>query len=132
MNQLKKKHQEAKSLLQRPGINGVFLDLVDAVRRHRVVPFVGAGLSKHMDLPTWREALEELRERLLPKDGALKTQLSAALSPGGRESCQKTIYLRLTLIFGLDSKYRFLRDPWPYCRKLASGCVVDDELRCSH
>jgi len=35
---LEEEHREAKSLLQMPGVNGIFHDLVDAVRRHRVVP----------------------------------------------------------------------------------------------
>jgi hypothetical protein len=121
---VEEEHREAKSLLQTPGINGVFQDLVDAVRRHRVVPFVGAGLSKHMDLPTWREALDELRERLLPKDEDLKTQLAAALYLPAAEALVKEDSPAVNAYIRSRFKVSILKGPVALLPKLASGCVV--------
>lgn len=42
----------------------VLLDLVDAIRRGRVAPFVGAGLSRPCGYPMWGEALNKMAERL--------------------------------------------------------------------
>ena len=39
-------------------------DLVNAAKRQRIVPFVGAGLSKPMNMPLWGEALKTLHRRL--------------------------------------------------------------------
>ena len=104
---MEEEHREAKSLLRVPSINGIFQDLVDAVRRHRVVPFVGAGLSKPMDLPTWREALEELRQKLLPTDAALEAQVAAGLYLEAAETLVKHDPTAVNAYFVLALKFRF-------------------------
>jgi len=39
-------------------------DLVDAVRRRQVILFVGAGVSRHLGLPSWGELVSEMAKQL--------------------------------------------------------------------
>ena len=57
-------HQDALMLIRNNGHAAPFRHLVDAVTRQRIVPFVGAGLSKPMNMPLWGEALKTLYRRL--------------------------------------------------------------------
>lgn len=42
----------------------VFTDLVQSIKRKRIAPFVGAGLSSSLGFPTWGNALKEIINRL--------------------------------------------------------------------
>jgi hypothetical protein len=121
---VEEEHREAKNLLQKPGINGIFQDLVDAVRRHRIVPFVGAGLSKPMDLPTWREALDDLREKLLPKDVKLKAQIAAGQYLEAAETLVNQDPTAVNAYIRSRFKVLVLKGPIDQLPKLATGCVV--------
>jgi len=48
----------------------VFSDLVHAIARSRIAPFVGAGMAKATGLPLWGEALEEIHARITSADSA--------------------------------------------------------------
>lgn len=63
------KHEEVIELIRAHGLIGPFQDLLDAVDRGRVVPFIGAGMTKPMDMPLWGEALKQLLARLPAADG---------------------------------------------------------------
>jgi hypothetical protein len=121
---VEEEHREAKSLLRAPSINGIFQDLVDAVRRHRVVPFVGAGLSKPMDLPTWREALDELRQKLLPGDAASEAQVAAGLYLEAAETLVKHDPTAVNAYIRSRFKVSVLKGPVALLPRLANGCVV--------
>ena len=58
------KHKEVIELIRGHGRETPFQDLLTAVERGRVVPFIGAGLSKPMGMPLWAEALRQLLPRL--------------------------------------------------------------------
>lgn len=59
-------HEAAIKLIVSNKQQAYFAELVTAVRRRRVVPFVGAGLSAAapMNMPLWGEALERIKERI--------------------------------------------------------------------
>ena len=57
-------HLDAITLIRNNGHSAPFRDLIDAVKRQRIVPFVGAGLSQPMNMPLWGEALKTLHRRL--------------------------------------------------------------------
>ena len=77
-----------------------------------------------MDLPTWREALGELQERLLPKDEDLKTQLSAALYLQAAETLVKQDSPAVNAYIRSRFKVSILKGPVALLPKLAYGCVV--------
>lgn len=57
-------HEAATVFIKNSDQQAVFLDLVDAIRRGRIAPFVGAGLSKPCGYPMWGEALRKIAQRL--------------------------------------------------------------------
>ncbi|CAK2831389.1 SIR2-like domain-containing protein [Vibrio crassostreae] len=57
---LEEKHKEAKLFLKQSNQFSVFLDLVDALKRQRIAPFIGAGASQPAGYLGWGAALEQL------------------------------------------------------------------------
>lgn len=57
-------HTETIEYLTKTDQKAVFLDLVDAIRKKRVAPFVGAGLSQPSGFPLWGEAIKLLVVKL--------------------------------------------------------------------
>jgi hypothetical protein len=57
-------HEIATGFIKRSDQVPVFLDLIDAVRKGRMAPFVGAGLSKPCGYPMWSEALRKIAQKL--------------------------------------------------------------------
>ncbi|MFM5133147.1 SIR2 family protein [Aeromonas rivipollensis] len=61
---LEEKHQAVVDFLKQSEQFPSFLDLVDAIRRQRVAPFVGAGISFGVGYPLWGKALERLATQI--------------------------------------------------------------------
>jgi len=64
-------HRDAVELIEQSHQVPIFCDLVAAIRRHRIVPFVGAGLSQSCKtkdgtpaFPLWGKALSDLASRI--------------------------------------------------------------------
>lgn len=57
-------HQEISEYLKESEQINVFLSLVEAIKRKRVAPFIGAGLSKPCNFPLWGEAIKKLITKL--------------------------------------------------------------------
>jgi hypothetical protein len=57
-------HQEAIDLLRAKEQQSVFQDLVVAIKRYRVAPFIGAGMSCDCKLPLWGAALEQMAKKI--------------------------------------------------------------------
>ena len=72
-------HKEATEVIRGNGSVVPFQDLLDAVERGRVVPFIGAGISKPVGMPLWGEALTQLLGRL---PGADKPGISSLIAIG--------------------------------------------------
>ncbi len=61
---IQERHKDAMDLLKSTSQVGPFRQLVDAVGRKRVIPFVGAGLSVPMKMPKWKDALDKISSKL--------------------------------------------------------------------
>ena len=57
-------HQDILDDLRESDQGNVLSELVEAIKRKRVTPFVGAGLSKSCKFPLWGEAIEKLVTKL--------------------------------------------------------------------
>ena len=74
--QLKEAHSEAHRYIFESKQDAVFSDLVNLIRRRKVAPFVGAGISAAAGYPGWGKTLGELAEKLPDIDDVeLKAQL---------------------------------------------------------
>lgn len=121
------RHNEVTELIRANGLVAPFQDLLDAVDRGRVVPFIGAGMSKPMGMPLWGEALKQLLARLPAADGPAITTLidagqylAAAQAQVDHDAVQVTNFVRTT--------YRIqkikLDGPMLLVPRFAKGCIV--------
>lgn len=124
---LQEQHGDCFRLLREHGLETPFAELVAAVQRGRVVPFVGAGMSKPMGMPLWGEALRELLNRLLGADASAidalidaGQYLDAAQALVEHDEVQTRNYVR--------TKYRVqqirLAGPMLLLPRIAKGCVI--------
>lgn len=70
-------HEEAIDILRAGDQLPVFYDLVGAIKRSRIAPFIGAGMSWESDYPLWGTALELLLERI---DGIDENRFRACIA----------------------------------------------------
>lgn len=61
---LLKHHEEAIEFIKTNELKPVFKDFVSSIKRKRIVPFLGAGMSLPSNYPLWGRALEEISERI--------------------------------------------------------------------
>ncbi|MFO1077124.1 MAG: SIR2 family protein [Planctomycetota bacterium] len=123
---LHQQHESCIKLLSDHGIQAPFSELVAAVERGRVVPFVGAGMSKPMGMPLWGDALRELLGRLPRADPAISAlidgarYLEAAEALVAHDSVQVANFVR--------TRFRVqkmkLGGPMRLLPQIAKGCVV--------
>jgi len=120
-------HKEVTELLRTSGLVAPFQDLLDAVSRGRVVPFVGAGMSKMMGMPLWADALKQILARLPNADAAAiiaqidsGRYLDAAQALVEHDSVQTANFVR--------TMYRVhkmkLDGPMVMLPRFAHGCIV--------
>ncbi|NOR42341.1 MAG: hypothetical protein GQ572_03320 [Gammaproteobacteria bacterium] len=62
--QVKDQHVEMLEYLEESEQSAVFSKLVETIKKKRIAPFVGAGLSKSCNFPLWGEAIEKLVNKL--------------------------------------------------------------------
>lgn len=121
------RHKEVTEIIRANGLVAPFQDLLDAVDRGRVVPFIGAGMSKPMGMPLWGEALKQLLARLPAANGPAITALidagqylAAAQALVDHDAVQVTNFVRTT--------YRIqkikLDGPMLLVPRFAKGCIV--------
>lgn len=121
------RHTEVTALIRAQGLVAPFQDLLSAVERGRVVPFVGAGVSKPMGLPLWGEALRKLLDRLPNANiDAIQAEidagryLAAAQALVEHDPVQVENFVRTT--------YRVqkikLAGPMVLLPRIAKGCVI--------
>ena len=122
---LQEQHQACLELLNANEHVSPFRDLADAVGRKRIVPFVGAGLSKPVDMPLWDDAMRRLHDRIHnPNDPAIAALidqgrfLDAAQALADHSPILTNNFIRTT--------YRVQKVVGPVLLlpRLASGCVV--------
>lgn len=125
-----RRHEAVTSLLRDNGCATAFSDLLAAVERGRVVPFVGAGLSRPVGLPLWGDALKELLARLLGMDASRVTHIRTMIKDGlYLEAAQAlAVYDRVQTANFIRTRYRAqsynLTGPILALPRFAKGCIV--------
>lgn len=121
------KHEAARRLIAENQYEHRFADLLQAIARGRVVPFVGAGLSAPCGMPLWGDALNLLLTRLVPPDAeAIRANiangqyLQAAQALAAHDNPQTANFISTTY------RLRELRlaGPVTLLPKLTHGCIV--------
>lgn len=121
------RHQDALTLVRSQGLVAPYRDLLVAVALGRVVPFVGAGMSKPMGMPLWREALKELLG-LLP--GANVDEINAQIDSGKYLAAAQSMveHDAIQVQNFVNTKYRVqeikLAGPMLLLPGIAKGCVI--------
>lgn len=77
-DQLRDKHQEAINFVYTSQQDSVFADLIALIRRKKVAPFIGAGISAAAGYPSWGNTLKELGGKLTNVDDAKIDELLAS------------------------------------------------------
>jgi hypothetical protein len=121
------KHQDVTDLIAKNSAKTTFHGLLDAVGRGRIVPFVGAGMSRPMGMPLWGEALQKLLIQVPTADSAV---VQAHLDAYEYLEAAETLYLAdpvKTKNF-IQTTYRLntaaLMGPLVLIPQFAHGCVV--------
>ncbi|WP_319476314.1 SIR2 family protein [Marispirochaeta aestuarii] len=88
-------HRNIRQILEEKDQTNVFNNFVSALRRKRVAPFIGAGLSKPCKYPLWGEAIRKLTRKL---EGVSTSEVRAAKPPlpaieGIREALDNSNFL---------------------------------------
>ncbi|MCK3837720.1 MULTISPECIES: SIR2 family protein [Pseudomonas] len=134
--QIRSNHSLAIAFLEESHQEAVLRDLVDAIRKRRVAPFIGAGVSSAAGYPLWGSALKMLiaKHRLA---GLEVTAIEAAIDRFDFLEAAQQLYEQLPK--GVDNfihtEFRLKNDDEPEIKKgypyliellprLSSGCVV--------
>ncbi len=122
------KHEDALKLLRDKACIPQFTDLLLAADRGRVVPFVGAGLSKPLGMPLWGEALTQLLARLHGVDVAAiqpliesGQYLLAAQRMAAHDAAVTSAFIRNTY---RAQELRLKAGPLQHLPRFARGCIV--------
>jgi hypothetical protein len=118
-------HTEAVKHIKDTEQHSVFLDMAKAIGKKRTVPFIGAGLSAPMGMPTWAKALSLLNSRIDdPSSADVEELISATRYLDAADILFKTNpeiaknFVRTTYrVTKIDGALRLLP-------ALANGCVV--------
>lgn len=122
------KHERALELIKATGLVGAIEDLLQAVERGRIVPFVGAGLSKPLGMPLWGEALAQLLAKMPGADAATIQALidsgqflQAAQQLAAHNRAQTSHFIRTTY---RAQQLKLKAGPLQHLPRFARGCVV--------
>ena len=63
-NRIRDSHSEALNYIESSKQESVIYDLIGLIRKNKVAPFLGAGVSASAGYPSWFQTLKELGERL--------------------------------------------------------------------
>lgn len=123
------KYKPAYEELDSNGQISIFRDLIGAVESNQIVPVVGAGLSKPMNMPLWSEALHDIHCRICsPLDQSVADlieaghYLEAAEELANKNQVVFENYIRTTF------RVQDLAGPIAHLPRLARGCVVTTNL----
>lgn len=128
---LEEQHEGCRTLLRDHGLETPFFELAAAVERGRVVPFVGAGMSKPMGTPLWGEALKELLSRL---PGANAAAISAQIDAGKYLAAAQALveHDAVQAENFVRTRYRVqkikLAGPMLLLPRIAKGCIITTNL----
>ncbi|BCS54580.1 SIR2 family protein [Geobacter sp. SVR] len=127
---LLKHHESAIQYLKANDLVPTFHDLVDAIKRNRVVPFIGAGMSLPSGFPLWGKALRQILDRMEGIDIAAVTAeidsfkyLNAAQLLWDHDSTQVKHYIR-NKFAQRQIPREGVKGPITLLDKISSGCLI--------
>ncbi|SGZ03994.1 SIR2 family protein [Moritella viscosa] len=132
-DKIKEGHADAIEYLDSSNQHAVFSDLIDLIRRQRIAPFLGAGVSKPAGYPLWREALIRLSNRIASVDSKAITDLldndqylEAAQQIFDESEHQLNNFIQTEFRTGFDSDAARERIPTIFriLPRLSKGCIV--------
>lgn len=108
------------------------LELVQAIKRKRVAPFVGAGLCVSLEFPSWKKALEEINGKL---DDVELPEVEKCISESDYLEAAELLYKEDSITFKSYISDRFLLNPdvvksdleigaLKFLPLIADGCVI--------
>ena len=136
---IKEKHSKAIQFLEDSSQRAVFEDLVELIRRKKIAPFLGAGVSKAARYPLWKEALEKLAEKITTLDQSVVEELlnedkylEAAQVIADTSKTQLNNYIQTTFRTKYDSDEERESIPplFKLLPRLSSGCIVTTNFDC--
>jgi hypothetical protein len=123
-------HQQSITQLKTNGQVPVLHDLVDAIRRNRVAPFIGAGFSRPCDFPLWGAALHEIFAKITGVDAsAFKAKMDAYEYLGAaqllweKDDAQVKSYIRTRFADGMIPTGG-VQGPIKLLPRFSRGCVI--------
>lgn len=134
--QVRSTHAEAINFVTDSHQEAVLRDLVGAIRKRRIAPFIGAGVSSTAGYPLWSSALQALMEKHRLADHDMNA-VEAALAKADYLEAAQLLYLQSPrgVENFIHTEFRLKNDDEPEVKKgypyiiellpkLSSGCVV--------
>ena len=123
-------HQQAIAQLKANDHVAAFHDLVAAVKKSRVAPFIGAGVSIPCKFPPWSAALHEISQKIAGLDtGAFKAKmdaydyLGAAQMLWDKDDTQVKNYIR-TRFDEQPIITNGIKGPIKFLPRISQGCII--------
>lgn len=138
---VKDQHAEMIEYLENSEQSAVFSKLIETIKKKRIAPFVGAGLSKPCNFPLWGEAIEKLVNKLegVSTSEQRATQPALAYLDEVKQHLSEQRYLEAVELLYTNSKTHvdsFVRNtfelsinlaisgPVELLPKICEGCIV--------
>lgn len=130
--EIQQKHKGIIGWLYDTDQNTVFEGLIDAIRRKRIAPFVGAGISKAYNYPLWVEALEQIKANLQDLDMTevnnfleSRSYLNAAQQLYINDPQQFNYYIKKKFELTEEKKKEIIKDGVPkLLTKISTGAII--------
>lgn len=123
-------HQDAIKYLRDNDQEAVFHDLVTAIKKNRVAPFIGAGMSQACEFPLWGSALDMLSKKITGVDPkvfqssmAARDYLKAAKLLWDSDSTRVKNFIR-TKFAQQTIKGGEVRGPIKLLPRISHGCLI--------
>ncbi|TGK88241.1 SIR2 family protein [Leptospira bourretii] len=122
---LKEKHASTIKLLKDSKQLAVFFELVDSISRNRIIPFVGAGLCKPMEMPLWKEALMELNAEInITSSNEILQLIDSGDYLIAAEKLAASSSLKVDSFIRTKYRIHSVKGALKELPKIANGCVV--------
>lgn len=137
--QVKESHAQALNYLDESNQLAVFADLVDLIRKRRIAPFIGAGLSKAAKYPLWGEALVQVSQRIPALDDQIVKSLIAedkyleaaqVIFDASEHQLINYVQTIFRTKYDSDEDRELIPKIFKLLPRLSSGCIVTTNFDC--
>ncbi|MBC3831731.1 SIR2 family protein [Undibacterium amnicola] len=131
--QIKDKYSACINFIQDTDQSAVFLDLVALIRKKKIAPFLGAGVSRAAGYPIWGEALQSLSKKIASFDATAFQELlqdnkylEAAQTIADASQVQLNNYVQTTFRTKFENEEDREQIPriFKHLYRLANGCII--------